>query len=190
MQTENKIEEILKKHPNATRDTLVPILQEVQKEYGCLSRDAVIRIGAYLKLPASSIYGVDILQDNVIACRERMFGIWDKEYTAVCKRDCNDDTRGAVKFILSRNIVCGNALTLMRVDENGKDTKEPIVFSEWAFITGSQMQRCDYTFAELLAKEDEKQKVKQQSVFDDMPSEEGKFLKRYISHYRRVQENG
>ena len=58
MQTENKIEEILKKHPNATRDTLVPILQEVQKEYGCLSRDAVIRIGAYLKLPASSIYGV------------------------------------------------------------------------------------------------------------------------------------
>ena len=34
MQTENKIEEILKKHPNATRDTLVPILQEVQKDYG------------------------------------------------------------------------------------------------------------------------------------------------------------
>ncbi len=58
MKTEDKIEKILKKYPNATRDTLVPILQEVQKEYGCLSRDAVIRIGAYLGLPASSIYGV------------------------------------------------------------------------------------------------------------------------------------
>ena len=52
------IEAILKKYPNATRDTLVPILQEVQNLRGCLSREAVIRIGAYLKLPASSIYGV------------------------------------------------------------------------------------------------------------------------------------
>ena len=141
-------------------------------------------------LAASSIYGVDILIDNVIACRERMFGIWNKEYTAVCKKDCSDETREAVRFILSRNIVRGNALTLMCVDENGNDTKEPIVFSEWSFITGSQIQRCDYTFAELLAQDDEKHNAKQQSMFDAKPSDEGKFLKRYISHYRRVQENG
>ena len=70
-------------------------------------------------LAASSIYGVDILQDNVIACRERMFGIWDNEYTAVCKRDCNDETRAAVKFTLSRKIDCGNALTVLRLDANG-----------------------------------------------------------------------
>ena len=141
-------------------------------------------------LAASSIYGVDILQDNVLACRARMFDIWNKEYTAVCKRDCNDETRAAVRFILSRNIVCGNALTLMCVDENGKDTEEPIVFPEWAFITGSQIQRCDYTFAELLALDDGKPKTKQQSMFESQPSDEGKFLKRYISHYRRVRENG
>ncbi len=52
------IEEILRKYPNATRDALVPILQDVQNVCGCLSREAVIRIGAYLRLPASSIYGV------------------------------------------------------------------------------------------------------------------------------------
>ena len=141
-------------------------------------------------LAASSIYGVDILQDNVLACRERIFGIWDKEYTSVCKRDSNNETRAAVKYIFSRNIVCGNALTLKCVDENGNDTDYPIVFSEWAFITGSQLQRCDYTFADLLAQDDKKQKTKQESMFDAQPSDEGKFLKRYISHYRRVQENG
>ena len=141
-------------------------------------------------LAASSIYGVDILQDNVLACRERIFGIWDKEYTSVCKRDSNNETRAAVKYIFSRNIVCGNALTLKCVDENGNDTDYPIVFSEWAFITGSQLQRCDYTFADLLAQDDKKQKTKQQSMFDSQPSDEGKFLKRYISHYRKVQENG
>lgn len=141
-------------------------------------------------LAISSVYGVDIMQDNVIACRDRLFNIWDKEYKAVCKKDCNDQTREAVKFILSRNIVCGNALSLNCVDENGNDTDEPIVFSEWAFITGSLLQRSDYTFDELLAINDEKQEGSQQlSLEDEQPSEEGKFLKKYVSHYRRVQEN-
>lgn len=135
-------------------------------------------------LAASSIYGVDILLDNVEACRARMFSIWDKEYKIVCKRDCNDQTREAVKFIFSRNIVCGNALTLKCVDENANDTDEPIIFSEWAFVTASQLQRSDYTFAELLEQNDERQSL--------IPREsgEGTFLKKYITHYRRVQESG
>lgn len=147
-------------------------------------------------LALSSIYGVDILLDNAIACRERLYTMWDKEYKKVCKKDCNDDTRKAAKFILSRNIVCGNALSLLCVDENGKDTNEPIVFSEWTFpFNDSKMQRKDYTFDELLNRDDKsikKSKNNEQiDIFDEsQPSEEGKFLKQYISHYRRVQENG
>ena len=140
-------------------------------------------------LAISSVYGVDIMQDNVLACRERLFKLWDKEYKSVCKKDCNDQTREAVKFILTKNIVCGNALTLKCVDENGSETGEPIVFSEWAFITGFQMQRQDYTFAHLLEmNNEEKQTKKQQSMFDEK-QDEGKFLRRYVTHYRRVQEN-
>ena len=140
-------------------------------------------------LAISSLYGVDIMQDNVLACRDRLFKIWDKEYKAVCKKDCNDQTREAVKFILTKNIVCGNALTLNCVDENGNEIDEPIVFSEWAFITGFQMQRQDYTFAHLLKmNEEEKQTKKQQSLFDEK-EDEAKFLRRYVTHYRRVQEN-
>ena len=140
-------------------------------------------------LVISSVYGVDIMQDNVLACRDRLFKLWDKEYKAVCKKDCNDQTREAVKFILSKNIVCGNALTLKCVDENGNETDEPIVFSEWAFITGFQMQRQDYTFAHLLEMNNEEKKTKkQQSMFDEK-QDEGKFLRRYVTHYRRVQEN-
>ena len=140
-------------------------------------------------LAISSIYGVDILIDNVIACRERLFKIWDKAYYAVCKKESNDETRQAVRFILSRNIVCGNALTLLCVDENGNDTTEPIVFSEWAFITGNMLQRSDYTFAELLNESDSEEN-NQTSLFDKQQNEEGIFLKKYVSHYRRVQENG
>ena len=138
-------------------------------------------------LAISSVYGVDIMQDNVLACRERLFKLWDKEYKAVCKKDCNDQTREAVKFILSKNIVCGNALTLNTVDKNGNETDEPIVFSEWAFITGFQMQRQDYTFSHLLEMNENKN-TEQQSMFDKN-EDEGKFLRRYVTHYRRVQEN-
>ncbi len=133
-------------------------------------------------LAASSIYGVDILQDNVIACRARMFDIWNREYTAVCKKECDDQTREAVRFILSRNIVCGNALTLKCVDENGNDTDEPIIFSEWAFITGSMLQRSDYTFAELL--EDDNPQL---SLLNG--SSEGVFRRKYVTHYKKVMQN-
>ena len=162
-------------------------------------------------LAISSVYGVDLMMDNVLACRERLFAIWDKEYKAVCKRETNNQPREAVRFILSRNIVCGNALTLMCVDENGVDTAEPIVFSEWAFITGTQMQRKDYTFDELVNGnpttkpspagkdqmtmfEDETGGEQMMFVFGDeveeAPDPEGKFLAQYVTHYRRVQENG
>lgn len=86
----------------------------------------------------ASMYGVDILIDNVIACRERLYDIWNAEYEAICGKETDDQCREAVRFILSRNIVCGNALSLKVVDENGIDTEEPIIFSEWAFVMGNK----------------------------------------------------
>jgi len=53
-----EVETILKRHPQATRDALIPILQEVQEAQGYLSKEAVVRIGQHLALPASKIYGV------------------------------------------------------------------------------------------------------------------------------------
>ena len=36
-------------------------------------------------LAISSVYGIDLMMDNVQACRERLFGIWDKEYDGDCE---------------------------------------------------------------------------------------------------------
>jgi NADH-quinone oxidoreductase E subunit len=52
------IEEVLERHPNASRSDLIPILQEIQERHGYLSREAVIGIGRHLRLPTSKIYGV------------------------------------------------------------------------------------------------------------------------------------
>ncbi len=180
-----------------------------------LRRKLVVVKKKYKKIPMdyeknaveaiSSIYGVDILQDNVDACRTRLFEMWDKEYTAICKKEVNQDCRDAVRFILSRNIVCGNALTLMKVDAFGWDTGEPIVFSEWALVTGSMMQRSDYTFDKLLKGTEPGRDIfgsdskgidsepSQQTLFDEsemeQPKEKGEFLKQYITHYRKVHKN-
>ncbi len=49
---------ILEKYPEAKRDALIPIMQEVQDTHGYLSRSAIVQIGEHLSLPASKIYGV------------------------------------------------------------------------------------------------------------------------------------
>jgi NADH-quinone oxidoreductase subunit E len=52
------LEPIVSKYPAGRRDALIPLLQDVQAAHGYLSRDAVVRIGRHLRLPASKVYGV------------------------------------------------------------------------------------------------------------------------------------
>lgn len=162
---------------NFLAEVLSRKLAVVRKKY----RRSTIDYEMNSLLAVSSLYGVDILTDNVAACRERLYKLWAKQYKSVCKSECSDDMHRSIRFILERNIVCGNALTLCCVDENCNDTDEPIVFSEWAFITGANIQRSDYTFAELLSQDEA-----QLSISGD----EGTFLQKYICHYRRLGENG
>ena len=95
-------------------------------------------------LALSSIYGVELLPDNAARCRERLYEIWDEAYTAHCRKSRQaEDCRKAARFLLERNILCGNALDLL-------DTKgEPLVFSQWSLI-GRQFKRADYTLDGLL----------------------------------------
>jgi NADH:ubiquinone oxidoreductase subunit E len=59
MQANNhNVDQILEKHVGARRDRLIPILQEVQKAQGHLSREAMMKVGRHLNLPASKVFGV------------------------------------------------------------------------------------------------------------------------------------
>lgn len=156
-------------------------LTVVRKKY----RRSVMDYEKNSLLAVSSLYGVDILLDNVQICRDNLYQIWEKQYKAVCKRECSDDVKRSVRFILERNIVCGNALTLMTVDENGKDTDVPIIFSEWAFVMGMNIQRQDFTFEKLM---NQAENAEQQLSLGN--EDEGTLIQRYICDYRRIWENG
>ena len=122
----------------------------------------------YAVIAVTSIYGIDILQDNVEACRERLFGIWNEEYTANCKKEANDECRETLSFNLSRNILCGNALTLKQVDSQGQDTEQPIIFSEWSVVLGSTVKRRDFRLDVLMREnEDANHYDTQLSLFSD-----------------------
>ena len=146
-------------------------------------------------LALGSLYGVEILQDNVDACRDRLFDMWDKSYIRICKKDCSEETRKAARFILCINIVCGNALTFSRVDHNGNDTGIPIIFSEWTFpFNDAKMHRKDYIFSKLLESSEDKISEKEDISADlfgieENNSGEGVFLKQYIAHYKRIYED-
>lgn len=58
LENTQNIQAILDKHLGATRDSLIPIMQEVQDAQGYLSREAVTCIAQSLELPASKVYGV------------------------------------------------------------------------------------------------------------------------------------
>lgn len=160
-------------------------LAVVKKKY----RRSVMDFEKNSLLAVSSLYGVDIMMDNVIACRERLFKIWNKQYKAVCKKECSEDMRDSIRFILSKNIVCGNALTLHEVDENGNDTENPILFSEWGFVTGPQLSQSEYTFDEILKQnENPKQDTNVQESLFDNNNGEGKFVYRSVMNYKRLKD--
>jgi hypothetical protein len=107
-------------------------------------------------IAVSSIYGVDILEDNTVECQERLFAIFSKIYLDRFGVNAKMDFFKSIKFILKRNILWGDAL-----DFTNPMTKKPIVFSEWSMVNGTMLKRRDYVFKYLV------EKTHQFSMFND-----------------------
>lgn len=110
----------------------------------------------------TSVYGVDLLEDNVVDCRNRLFKIWESEYQKICKNEINIECKEAVKYIINHNILCGDALT-MKTSNGG-----PIIFPEWSFVSETMVKRRDFRF-DVLLKENENEALydTQLSLFSD-----------------------
>lgn len=100
----------------------------------------------------ASLYGVEIMNDNVQTCRKRLYDVWHKEYMDVCKEE-RAGVFDSVKNIIQKNIINGNMLSGMLVDGDGNDTSEPIQFIEWVVDndeTAYSIQGLSYTLEELM----------------------------------------
>lgn len=117
----------------------------------------------YSVIAICSIYGVDILEDNVLECRARLFDIFKSDYKRLFGKAISPECLHTVQFVLDRNILWGDALTLKTIGDN----ETPIIFSEWSAINGSMIKRRDYTLDMLLRPRN----VDGHSLFSDMGDE-------------------
>lgn len=114
-------------------------------------------------LALCSIYGVELLQDNTETCRERLFDIWNKEYTKRMKSEASDVARNVANFVLRKNILCGDTLTMKKTDGS------PIIFAQWDLISGDNIKRRDFRLDELLeGGKDAKPEKSAQMTMDDL----------------------
>ncbi|MBK7002569.1 MAG: N-6 DNA methylase [Rhodoferax sp.] len=90
----------------------------------------------YALLALMCIYGIELLADNIAECRANMLEI----FADYLKLQESDDLYCAAMYVLSQNLVHGDALT-MRASGGA-----PIAFAEWGYLGKGKFQRRDFRF--------------------------------------------
>lgn len=129
------------------RRKLEVVYRQYQRQVSQVQLQSVIAV--------SNIYGIDIMMDNVVECRQRLLNILCEWYPqAMPGEEVPEELQKVWKYLLERNILWGDALTLCQpVSANAtiieKRDAEPITFSEWSFISDMVMRK-DYHLAALM----------------------------------------
>jgi hypothetical protein len=115
---------------------LVPVLQRklaaVEAKFG--KSDFERRQYALLAVMCS--YGIELLPDNIAECRAAMLEVF-ADYLNLTE---TDEAYLAAFYVLSQNLVHGDALTMRMHDDR------PITFAEWGYLGKGKFQRRDFRF--------------------------------------------
>lgn len=104
-------------------------------------------------MAVSSMYGVELLSDNVEACRSRLMSQYLETYRQHQGADPSAEQQRCISFLLRKNILCGDALTMLTVASPSGEVGGglPITFCEWTFIgLDGKVKRRDFELSELL----------------------------------------
>jgi hypothetical protein len=82
------------------------------------------------------VYGIELLPDNVAECRQNMLEI----FVAYLRLKPDDDFVKAAEYVLSQNIVHGDAMTML------SSAGAAITFPEWGYLGRGKYQRRDFRF--------------------------------------------
>lgn len=125
-------------------------LDVVEKQYAKSQREYEF----YLAVAVGAIYGIELQHDNVLACRERLCKFCEESYRLLFPESVNEDVIAVIRFILSLNIVQGNALKMCYVDENNQDLDDKMLhFSQWSPVSFGRkwsLKRHDFEYQHLV----------------------------------------
>jgi hypothetical protein len=88
----------------------------------------------YALLAIMCTYGIELLPDNIAECRANLLELL-ADYLAI---DESVDLHRAASYVLSQNLVHGNALTMRTIGG------ESITFAEWGYLGKGKFQRRDF----------------------------------------------
>lgn len=106
----------------------------------------------YSLLALTSLYGIELLEDNAQRCTMNMYKVYNDYYRQVAtnhEKKPRESIFKAAQYIISSNIVQGDFLTKKQANE------EPIVFSEWQWLNADKhqkqvtVQRTEYTLQDI-----------------------------------------
>jgi hypothetical protein len=90
----------------------------------------------YALLALMCLYSIELLADNIAECRENVLEI----FADYLNLHASDVLYRAAAFVLSQNIVHGEALTMRT------GSVEPITFAEWGYLGKGKFQSRDFRF--------------------------------------------
>lgn len=118
---------------------LVPILRRklaaVELRYG----QSDFERRHYALLALMCVYGIELLPDNIAACRANLLEV----FTEYLRLEPADDFHRAAVCVLSQNVIHGDALTMRGWDGL------PITFAEWGYLWKGRFQRRDFRLESL-----------------------------------------
>lgn len=152
---------------------LVAILERKLKTVSSKYRSKKADFEVQMISALGSIYGIDLLEDNVELAQERMFEIACNCYKESLKVNPDEDFKKIIKFVLKKNILQGDSL-------NGIDK---IVFTQWSLI-GYQVQREEYSFSQM----NQEAEIMNTPLFSALQNEKGEdvFMPNPIKTYPLV----
>lgn len=128
----------------------------------------------------SSIYGIDLLEDNIQESQERMFQIAVDCYKNALRKNPDEIFKNTMRFVLKKNILQGDSL-------NGIDK---IIFTQWTLV-GYQFKREEFSFSQL----NQQAEILNTPLFASLTNDKGEDvfipqpIKTYpLVHYRNLLE--
>lgn len=90
----------------------------------------------YALLALMCTYGIELLTDNITECRANLL----KTFADYLDLDESEDLYRAASYVLSQNLVHGDALKMRTNDD------QPITFAEWGYLGKGKFQRRDFRY--------------------------------------------
>jgi hypothetical protein len=90
----------------------------------------------YSLLAVMSVYGIELLSDNIAECRKNVLEILSLHLSI----GEDDVLRNVASYVLSQNLVHGDAMTMKTHDGDA------ITFAEWGYLGKGKYQRRDFRY--------------------------------------------